>query len=229
MLIVSKFRDYYDSVNTHGVDKSIVYFRNNEEIEDVKTSLVLPDVVIKAVEKLVHSYLRPQIVYVCGRFIPCITSYDGKTHFFYNAEDVINHYKDNLNNQIGFMFRVLHGNKSGLVGKLFNFFEVVNNALIDDSYFYDQKIVTAVIRNFKSEYNLHGRYNNTCTIELNPDLSVRSFYKIIDPYTIHQEIMMYISGVLGSPAGEMIQISDKDKVVSKGFDPIYGFRTRKVK
>jgi len=228
MLIVSKFRDYYDNVNTHGVDKSIVYHRLNEEIQNIDVSLILPDIVIKAIDKLIYSHLKVEIIYACGQFIPCITSYDGKTHFFYNADDIINHYKDNLDNQVGFFYRALNG-KSGLRDRLINFFDVFNNALIDGTYFYDRKIVTAVIRSFKSEYNLHQRYNKTYTVELNPDLGIKHFYKIMDPYTIHQEIMMYISGVLGSPAGNIIEISDKDKVVSKGFDPVYGFRTRKAK
>jgi hypothetical protein len=53
------------------------------------------------------------------------------------------------------------------------------------------------------------------------------FYKIYDTYTAHAAIYNYIDGVLGTKANETVTISDKDQIVKKGFDPIYGFRKRK--
>lgn len=44
------------------------------------------------------------------------------------------------------------------------------------------------------------------------------FFKVKDPYTAFQELDMYISGVLGQQAKEVINISDKDRIVQHGFD-----------
>ena len=49
----------------------------------------------------------------------------------------------------------------------------------------------------------------------------------LDAYGIYQEIEMYMGGVLGSQEKETIEISDKDKRDSKGFDN-YSFKKRKA-
>lgn len=49
------------------------------------------------------------------------------------------------------------------------------------------------------------------------------FYKVKDSYTAFQELDMYISGVLGQQAKEMVNISDKDRIYQHGFDG-YSFK-----
>ena len=62
--------------------------------------------------------------------------------------------------------------------------------------------------------------------EINPSLKTYNFQEVIDPFTLYQEIEMYLGGVLGNK--EVIpEMADKDKVVSHGFDPKWSFRKHK--
>ena len=63
-------------------------------------------------------------------------------------------------------------------------------------------------------------------IELNCELKKFEFYKVLDSFTIWQELSMYIDGTLTSPGNYTIEIADKYKIESHGFDTKYGFRTR---
>lgn len=55
-------------------------------------------------------------------------------------------------------------------------------------------------------------------IMLNPCLRTLQFEKVKDPWTAFQEIMQFISGVLGQPARETVDITDRDMARQKGFD-----------
>jgi hypothetical protein len=61
---------------------------------------------------------------------------------------------------------------------------------------------------------------------INGCLAAVAFQKIKDPYTAYQEVMQYISGVLGVDAvKEPWPISDELKAGSKGYDK-WSFRRR---
>lgn len=53
------------------------------------------------------------------------------------------------------------------------------------------------------------------------------FIKVFDPYTCLQELEMYVSGILGGQSPKMVEISDTDRLVGKGFDKITSFRNMK--
>ena len=63
-------------------------------------------------------------------------------------------------------------------------------------------------------------------IELNSELKKFEFYKVLDSFTIWQELSMYIDGTLASPGNYTVEIADKYKIAGHGFDETYGFRTR---
>ena len=42
MKIISKFKDYYDNVSSHGIDETIVYIRHQEEILAVDNKIKHP-------------------------------------------------------------------------------------------------------------------------------------------------------------------------------------------
>lgn len=70
-------------------------------------------------------------------------------------------------------------------------------------------------------------FNKFYGSQKNPELRHYGIQSIIDAPSINQEISMYISGVLGNTEKNTIEISDKDKIVGKGFDNKISFRTRK--
>ena len=52
----------------------------------------------------------------------------------------------------------------------------------------------------------------------NPSLMQFGFQNRVDPYTAHQNIAMYLSGVLGTGEKETITVDDKSLLYTKGFD-----------
>lgn len=47
-----------------------------------------------------------------------------------------------------------------------------------------------------------------------------------DPYTVFQALAQFIGGVMPGAQAPLITLSDHTQVIKKGFDPVYGFRTR---
>lgn len=60
-----------------------------------------------------------------------------------------------------------------------------------------------------------------------PTLKDVEFFKVMDAYTIYQELEMWIGGVLPNAGRPMVTISDHDKVGKHGFDPKWSFRRHK--
>jgi len=63
---------------------------------------------------------------------------------------------------------------------------------------------------------------------INPKLQDYHFQAMKDPFTLHQEIAGYISGVLGTKEHEIVQISDVSMRDKKGFDK-WSFKKQKTK
>ena len=60
----------------------------------------------------------------------------------------------------------------------------------------------------------------------NPCLADLHLQRSLDPHSCFQDISQFIGGVMPGRQMPMVEISDKDMVVKKGFDEKYGFRTR---
>ncbi len=67
------------------------------------------------------------------------------------------------------------------------------------------------------------------TVTANPDdLRSWQFYKVMDAYTIHQEIEMFVSGVLAGQSPAVVEITDnRVKIEKHGFDFRESFRREK--
>lgn len=64
-------------------------------------------------------------------------------------------------------------------------------------------------------------------LELYPLLRDYQFEKVVDPFTAYQEISSYHFNNLVTNNDNHDDIPDKYKIAKKGFDEVYGFRTRK--
>lgn len=89
----------------------------------------------------------------------------------------------------------------------------------------ENKITIAVFGSHTRERN-KNRDGWTEYSEINPLLNEYEFQRVLDPFTVYQEIDMFISGILGNT--EVIpEMRDKDKIVSHGFDLKTSFRKTK--
>lgn len=82
------------------------------------------------------------------------------------------------------------------------------------------KLVIAVVNGFMRK-NVGSQ-----PVHLNCSLKEYEFYKLFDPYSAYQTLSQYVDGSLAYPGNIVTDIPDKYKIEAKGFDSIYGFRTR---
>ena len=220
MLIVSKHKDYYDGVvGTTGVDKTIVFERTTEEIEDRK--------------KFPKSFQRKSRWNDNNQLIQ---------HFSYNNKST--KYTDASHFIVGFCGKLYVGFKM-IYEKQNNYEEIITDITYDVNEFkthFNQRWSFAdfdefveYVKNYDSTH-LHRELNTPIFIYdirptarrdyfiVNPILKDYQFYKVFDTFTAFQEIQMYISGVLGVGENPMIEISDKDKITQHGFDYKWSFR-----
>ena len=78
-----------------------------------------------------------------------------------------------------------------------------------------------------SQYEQKYRGLHAPKFTVNPNLTAFRFFKYKDAFTTFQEIQSYLSGVLGSPEKELIEVSDRSKIIKSGFDLKTSFRNRK--
>lgn len=245
MKIYSKFKDYYDHVQAYGQDEDVSYIRNTEiyccpmgfyngnfwthnhewfKFEQVNGEGVLNE----------HQMLHPIgtnwefiTILFCGKVYNAIKVdqkvIDGEivpAQFFYDADKYARYVEVTNPTRadkyyLSDISKVL--SRNGLEETDFNQKARCPVIMITNDY---DDFVSLDMR----QYLPHG--HSTTYNVYNPKLYEVQFQKMIDPYTAYMELDMFISGVLGKTGGEMVTISDKDKVDKHGFDSKYGFRKR---
>ncbi len=209
MLIVnSKYKDYYDSVAySKGIDKSIVY---NRELQEIKLNWLknFPSHDITWINSGNKTSVSTFIFGFCGKLYSlCVkkTKETNKIEIIYDLDSIINLDEFKNNN----FYRK-------------NEFEYYTQML-------NSKKVSELFFEFKTPSFLIGaqQYHNKFNLIINPNLKDLEFYRIMDAYTTFQEIEMFISGVIGTETKKVIEITDKDKIIGKGFDYKTSFRNIK--
>jgi len=248
MYIISKFSDYYDPVAAQGIDKTIIYHRNTETIrcERPKSGkhpqLKLPNekrVTMKSpsprgdypssMERCPDYNTGPYIaqkwiIGFCGELFPVIKisplfgSQSKETRFFFD-KDKLNQHLQNL------------GIDESVTAKRYTHWDSVLSEQGRTNIF-DKKQwgnLSFIFQEFKTPIFIFGEslvdtHISIPDLILNPKLKDLDFVKMKDPFSAFQDIQSYISGVLGTPARPMVQVSDKIKAASRGHDGEYSFK-----
>jgi hypothetical protein len=245
MKIVSPFHDYYDTALGFGIDTSIMYDRRETEIElqpnDFKETLS------EIPSHRGRDYWRkpevnefdavPIIVGFCGRLYPGyeIEFYrpgalaGGWDRLFAFSMDalkrcIVEAEPDGLR-----WFCRKRDKYSSVKWNRPSFTEGGVEAYFSRGFpeferlFQDHKVPVFSLR-FERRVDQGSGTRRFNTLTLNPRLNAYSFQKVVDPYTAFQEIMMYITGVLGTGESSTVQISDRMMSEKKGFDFVKSFR-----
>jgi hypothetical protein len=199
MLIVSKFHDYYDTIKTFGIDKSIVYKRKTEEIkEDIFNDK-------SAFERFFYydrELVRKFKVSVCG------TVYKGlyyEDKYYYEVESFIQAIRTA---NAKYYEELIKRNKY-----IETDFKIeISEKLFNEHIKYRTPIITQQEKCNRQMFN----EKDSCLKNFN-------FEKIIDPFTMFQKVQQFISGVLTNKEKEPWPISDKLKAESHGYDK-FSFR-----
>jgi len=222
MRIISPEKDYYDSVQSYGQD-DIKFVRKNRRLD------VTDNVLIKKVtEGRLHGeikkgreefYVETFSIYYLGNIYNGIEisslntrTYGNKT-FFYTYEEFINFFGEEIDESRlvsrGWRFERSNFVKDWLKSYPFDLSEVFGDCYI------------AYIPGYMERLNYYK-------IEKYPILSKYDFQKVKDPYTIFQEIQMFLCNV-ANPEPVMVKISDKDLAYKRGHGDPYSFRKVKEK
>lgn len=233
MKIVSQFQDYYDSCRGYGFDPKLIYVRKTEEIDiswnehkEVKEQELL-----KAIAPLttLHSSMpslgkyhhkNTGIISFCGRAHPFYL-FEGKAYYYISllmkaVEESNNidreEYLASLRNQKSHS-RWRWGHHYGSLDPTSwaTFCEESDFNIPDTLHMY---LKSPVVLTLDDE------------IIVNPRLKDYSFATQVDPYTAFQELSMYIGNNLASQMDPEVNIPDKLRAESKGFDD-WSFRRHK--
>ena len=221
MLIISKDNDYYDIGLSLGIDKSIVYKRKKEKIESILA-------IKKTFQKIIDSYNVSKnrvstyssredyyffVIGFCGNFYTGISFLHEKNPtFIYNEHDLDKNLNSFLEKSLTTSY-LNDKNKKEFRNKFNNWLNV--KIPYDDSLFFEHNTPILFFRKNKFGQTLAAK---------NINLKKYSFQKIKDPFSAFQEIMSFLSGVLGNSEKDIITIEDKYIKESKGFDK-WSFKT----
>lgn len=223
MYIVSKFRDYYDTAATYGIDKTVVYTRERKEIE-------LPR--YRYGQDTGHDYIRSAeengpdrvkiiefLVGFCGQVYQGVRFEMGdKKAVVYSAEQFFLEAVDfglkvdwkAKNTSWSRMYFWRGGLNAGYIKDYFakDFTKILGGKFVE----YHTPIFTVTLRGYKQ------------LLTVNDTLKDYLFAKVQDPASAFQNIYMYISGVLGAPPKPPSEPSDKLKAQIHGHDGEYSFK-----
>lgn len=228
MRIISKFKDYYDSASSYGIDMECVYVREEK-------NTVLPQVQVRKANLPQFrggNQLVMAIIGFCGKLYPVIQHetrehiqtppfFKVKYHNFYSIEEMKTQLPTDVLNQINNKGGIYHRQNSGTYYSdnwlsIEDFFNNSFNELLP--YFVSEHCPTFV---YREETDNYSSYN----LEITTNISLKNFqfFKVKEPVVAFQEIHMYLSGVLGNKEKETINVTDKVRIQQHGFDK-YSFR-----
>lgn len=228
MYIISKYKDYYDSVAySKGIDKTIIYKREIVELLDKrftkdvykKTEYFFPNMDYSSNRSNKIDGITSFIIGFCGKLYPVMViekrvgRLNDKVKEIVYDIDLMREYSDNYISK-------WHGNFDDFLN-LLNDKDILN-------IFQDNKVPCFILKESKVNY-FNRNYALSNNLILNPCLKDLEFYKIMDSASAFQEIEMYISGVIGCSENKIIEVSDKSKIEGHGFDYKKSFRKEKEK
>jgi len=246
MLIISKFKDYYDGVvGTTGIDKSIIYNRDSKEF--IRKDKDYPKFLINSyflrkktdVNPIVdltpyhNPPLKKDILYQTYKYF--VIGFCGKQYigfkFFYEDKNTINNSikydivygYDNIISYLDMTKKLYHNN---------NNFEEKYNKIIDlntINIFREYNTPTFIYIDSIGYYTI-GKNKIDHQSEkfiINPILKDYEFYKVLDVYQTFQEINMFLGGVLGNNEKDIVEVDNKTKILKYGFDLKTSFRKDK--
>lgn len=236
MLIDSNFHDYYDSVQSFGIDKTVVYTRRTKNVvldrNDKRFSKDIPAPTSETIHlsRWERVELKKFAIGFCGKIYPLMvlepnsTSSIKESIAFYNAEELKKWLA--INN-----IAVAAGRRWSWRSEFSAYYEKDINNFYKNA---EWSKLESIFTEYKTPIFCFGRYyasdiGSSLTIQVSPQLKTWKFAKVKDPATAFQELYMYISGVLGTPCMPMIEIADKYKQQQHGHDDPYSFRRAPTK
>ena len=225
MKIISKFKDYYDTVSHQYLDKEVLYVRDTV-IHKLKDRVVILSSDTKTNKENTHFSFYFEYIGFCGEVYPVIqVKYFNKDQQkeihvgLYNSEEVYGFFQQ-------------HGLKIEINKYYYRYLNSISlNTRAIEEFFKDRESAERLMQ-FFSKYNtpvfILRRQDGNQVVEVNPQLKPYYFSRVKDPFTAHQDLYRYITSVMIKPDRPMVQLTDKDRIAKHGFDK-FSFRKEKSK
>ncbi len=201
MRIISTKKDYYDCVQRHDQDRSLIFHRTH-----------IPEIILdrKNRRKFYFGEIKEDIseyyIGFCGKTYPLLgiqkridlywTAVEYKTVYCYSLEDIRKN------------------------------FEIDKKFDKDFQVFFESKPKEDYFQRYNTPcYILKIQWETS--IEINPLLKDYEFFRIFDTNSAYQELCMYL-GNQAYPNKKIPVVSDEDLIIAKGFDK-FSFRKDKRK
>jgi len=218
MLIISKFKDYYDFlVGIYGVDKNIVFKRGilKETEFKSKSRIYVP----RMCENKNGDFITFSFLSICGKIYLILEDEKNGYHLL-NKEDLK---KEEIFQRLDhhyFSYFKRKRNKKTYEKILGNNIGVFIKSLID----IHKQTETPIFRIASTSFD-EMRLN-----EESPNLSkIKGIAKLIPADELFKELHYFIGNILRNnpDPGCMSNISNRDKIIKGGFDPVTSFRKMK--
>jgi len=243
MRILSKFHDYYDGVMAHGMDKELVYVREQKVRQVDEEHVSFFENVNEWMFGCPNGYtIEPGVVLFCGKQFPffrlifnefdmsrskpiTMYPYDVKnTDMFanqtYTKYMLDQYYGTNLTgkNRIYKKSRSMR-KRTTYREKIEKFFTSVpfKQRNVDEFHYIEKSPVIIIEENHTKGFDLGG-FGYSKIITINPCLRDVEFYKVVHAFTAFQEISMFLGGVLGVGTPKMVAVSDIVRAHKHGMD-----------
>lgn len=221
MYIISKYRDYYDSVAKRFQDSGIKFIRTEREITD-------PDekdkwVELKGLPRKFEGYgrksfieLRPFAIGFCGKIYRGARTAERPKNaidyiytYWYDFTQLNEHIESNYKFKHNPLFADRRGDHRIDYKKFFEL-SAVSKSFRDRCI---EEKITIITHFSDSEW----KRDFGLWLVNNPLKDVQ-FWKMFNPFLAYQELMMWVGGVLNQPERPMVTVSDKVKIHKHGFD-----------
>ncbi len=224
MKIISKFRDYYDSVQMYGQDSSLLYLREQ------KTKIVSEDSINTYHVNVPGSrgwknYVSVDlsVIYFCGKPYPLVRTRNHTGYFGDPKKEKVFYSFDDFKDRFPRADELSYGKRYSLSYDASTHRYWSSAAPIPEWFERDHGDGLELHHKFKAPIILKTYCGD---LVINPELNDYSFVTQVDPHTAHQEISMYLGGVLRVGEPDTVEISDDIRASKHGFDE-YSFRADK--
>jgi hypothetical protein len=241
MLIIKKYRDYYDSsMGTDGIDKTCVYDRSPDweksqskrrKIDKIfspnkfgwyNDPFSFDHLKCSYGRKQTHKKNEPVKIY------PFIIGFCGKlyvgyelTYEYRNKSDICDITETKVVYDMNEFISLLSPkDQKEQSNRINNFYQKYDKKDYKDVFveYHVPVFVYDYGTNIPTDLNVKDEHGNIPRFITNPKLSGYEFFKVFNSFTTFQEIQMFLQGVLGMPEKELINISEKDRIQQYGFD-----------
>ena len=228
MRIISKFKDYYDSVQIYGVDTSTTFIRKTSEPMVVEKLDILSSSFDWPRERIFRNRYRTNdsidlydylLLFFCGNVYPILTYHEvlkTNEHLYTNC------YYINEVDELMIKHKVEKYFKKDKYKSWFNSWNKRDEVQSIFNIPIDKNKVLELHHKIESPYFIFSSFNSS--IVINPVLKDLLFFRVMDAFKTYQEVYMFISGILGGKSPKTIEVSDEVRKIKHGFNE-WSFKT----